>query len=57
MKTAVSATNFGLPTLVTSAVSTNGTDAIILALTTTVDNVTTISAGSVTIWLKLVFLP
>jgi len=57
MKAAVSATNFGLPTLVTSAVSTNGTDAIILALTTTVDNVTTISAGSVTVWLKLVLLP
>jgi hypothetical protein len=57
MKAAVSVTNFGLPTIATSAVSTNGTDSVILALTTTVDNVTTISAGGVTIWLRLVLLP
>lgn len=57
MKAAVSATNFGLPTLVTFGVSTNGTDAIILALTTTIDNITTISTGTVVIWLRLVLLP
>lgn len=57
MKAAVSATNFGLPTLVTSATSFNGSDAIILALTTTIDNVSTISAGSVTVWLRVTLLP
>jgi hypothetical protein len=57
LEAAVSATNFGLPTVVTSGVSTNGTDSIILALTSTVQNISTISAGSVTVWLKLVLLP
>lgn len=57
MKAVVSATNFGLPTLVTAATSTNGTDAIILALTTTIDNITTISTGTVVVWLRFVLLP
>lgn len=57
LEAAVSVTNFGLPTVATSAVSTNGTDAVILALTTTVQNVSGISAGSVTVWLRLVLLP
>ncbi len=57
LEAAVSATNFGLPTVVTSGASTNGTDSIILALTSTIQNISTISAGSVTVWLKLVLLP
>lgn len=57
MKAAVSVTNFGLPTLVTAATSFNGTDSVILALTSTVDNVSSISAGSITVWIRLVLLP
>lgn len=57
MKAAVSATNFGKPTVFPSAISFNGTDAAILALTSTVDNISSISAGSVVIWLEVVFLP
>lgn len=57
MKAAVSVTNFGLPTLVTNATSFNGTDSVLLALTSTIDNVSSISAGSITVWLRLVLLP
>lgn len=57
MEAAVSVTNFGLPTVATTTTSFNGTDAIILALTTTIQNVSTISAGSVTIWLRITLLP
>ena len=56
LEAAVSATNFGIPTLVTSAASTNGTDSIILALTGAT-NITNVSAGSVTVWIRLEYLP
>ena len=54
---AVAVGNRGLPTVATSIASFNGTDAVILALTSTVMNISTVSAGSVVIWLKVVFLP
>lgn len=57
MKAAVSSTNFGIPTIATSAMSTNGTDALILALTSTIDNLSSVSAGSVTVWVRLEYLP
>ena len=49
MKAAVSVTNFGLPTVLVGLASFNGTDAVILALTSTIDNLSSISAGSVTL--------
>lgn len=57
MKAAVSVTNRAIPTVVPSVASFNGTDAVILALTSTIDNISSISAGSVVIWVKVVFLP
>jgi hypothetical protein len=57
MNAAVSNTNFGRTTVLPSAISFNGTDAVILALTSTINNMTAISAGSVVVWLKVVFLP
>lgn len=57
MKAAVSVANFGLPTIATSAASFNGTDSVLLALTSTIDNLSSISAGSVTVWIRLEYLP
>lgn len=57
LKAAVAVTNFGIPTLVPACASFNGTDAIILALTSTIDNISSISAGSVSIWVLLAYLP
>lgn len=57
LKAAVAVANRGIPTVVPSIASFNGTDAVILALTSTIDNISSISAGSVVIWIKVVFLP
>jgi hypothetical protein len=57
MKAAVSTTNFGQTTAISTSISFNGTDAMILALASTIDNISSISAGSVVVWIKLVFLP
>lgn len=57
MKAAVSTTNFGQTTAISTSISFNGTDAMLLALTSTIDNISSISAGSVVIWLKLELLP
>lgn len=57
LKATVSNTNFAIPTLVTNAASVNGTDAVILALTSTVDNISAISVGSVTVWVRIEYLP
>lgn len=57
LKAAVAVGNRGIPTVVPSVASFNGTDAVILALTSTIDNISSISAGSVVIWVKVVFLP
>lgn len=54
---AVATANRGIPTVVPSVASFNGTDAVILALTSTIQNISSISAGSVVIWVKVVFLP
>jgi hypothetical protein len=54
---AVAVGNRAIPTVIPSIASFNGTDAAILALTSTVQNISSISAGSVVIWVKLVFLP
>lgn len=54
---AVAAGNRGIPTIVPTTTSFNGTDAITLALISTIQNISSVSAGSVTIWLKIAYLP
>jgi hypothetical protein len=54
---AVAVGNRGIPTVIPSIASFNGTDAAILALTSTVANISMITAGSVVIWMRVVFLP
>lgn len=57
LKAAVAVGNRAIPTVVTSIASFNGTDAVILALTSTIDNISSVGAGSVVVWVKMVFLP
>ena len=56
MKAAVSNTNFAVALPTTPIVSFAGTN-LILALTSTVDNLSSISAGSVTVWITWMVLP
>jgi len=56
LKAAVADTNLASALLTTPIVSIAGTNAI-LALTSTVDNLSSVSAGSVTVWLTWVKLP
>lgn len=57
LKTAVSATNFQIPTVIPAATSFNGTDAILLALTSAIENLSAINAGSVDVWVEIAYLP
>lgn len=56
MKAAVSNTNLSIALPTTPIASVAGTN-VVLALTATVDNLTSISAGSITIWLTWFVLP
>jgi len=56
MKAAVSTSNFSVALPTTPIVSFAGTN-LILALTSTIDNLSSISAGSITVWITWMVLP